>query len=117
MLRRAGAPARAATEIATEVDQTVDGLVAQHEHDSAFDRLLYTVQLGFQESDARDARLEASLQQTTADRRRHCPDRPRDRHWHPRRALHPLRRITATWQGAHGDCPFLSPALASPFGL
>ena len=61
MLRRAGAPARAATEIATEVDRTVDGLVSQHEHDSAFDRLLYTMQLGFQESDARDARLEASF--------------------------------------------------------
>ena len=61
MLRRAGAPVRSATEIATEVDQTVDTLVSQHEHDSAFDRLLYTMQLGFQESDARDARLEASL--------------------------------------------------------
>ncbi len=61
MLRRAGAPARAATEIATEVDQTVDGLVSQHEHSSAFDRLLYTVQLGFQQADARDARLEASF--------------------------------------------------------
>ena len=61
MLRRAGAPAQSATEIATEVDQTVDGLVAQHEYDSAFDRLLYTMQLGFQESDARDARLEASF--------------------------------------------------------
>ena len=59
MLRRAGAPARAATEIATEVDQTVDALVSQHEHDSAFDRLLYAMQLGFQEADARDARLEA----------------------------------------------------------
>ena len=34
-------------KIATEVDQTVDALVAQHEHDSAFDRLLYTMQLGF----------------------------------------------------------------------
>ena len=61
MLRRAGAPARAATEIATEVDQTVDGLVAQHEYDSAFERLLYTMQLGFQESDARDAQLEANF--------------------------------------------------------
>ena len=61
MLRRAGAPAQSATEIATEVDQTVDTLVSQHEHDSALDRLLYTMQLGFQESDARDARLEASL--------------------------------------------------------
>ena len=61
MLRRAGAPVQSATEIATEVDQTVDTLVSQHEHDSAFDRLLYTMQLGFQESDARDARLEASL--------------------------------------------------------
>ena len=61
MLRRAGAPAQSATEIATEVDQTVDGLVAQHEYDSAFERLLYTMQLGFQESDARDARLEASI--------------------------------------------------------
>ena len=61
MLRRAGAPARAATEIATEVDQTVDALVTQHEHDSAFDRLLYTMQLGFQQADARDARLEASF--------------------------------------------------------
>ena len=30
MLRRAGAPARAATEIATEVDQTADALVSQH---------------------------------------------------------------------------------------
>ena len=51
MLRRAGAPARAATEIATEiateVDQTVDALVSQHEYDSAFERLLYTMQLGF----------------------------------------------------------------------
>ncbi len=61
MLRRAGAPARAATEIATEVDQTVDALVSQHEHDSAFDRLLYTMQVGFQEADVRDARLEASF--------------------------------------------------------
>ena len=61
MLRRAGAPASAATEIATEVDQTVDTLASQHEHDSAFERLLYTMQLGFQESDARDARLEASI--------------------------------------------------------
>ena len=61
MLRRAGAPAHAATEIATEVDQTVDGLVSQHEHESALDRLLYTMQAGFQESDARDARLEASF--------------------------------------------------------
>ena len=61
MLRRAGAPARAATEIATEVDHTVDALVSQQEHESAFDRLLYTMQLGFQESDARDARLEASF--------------------------------------------------------
>ena len=61
MLRRAGAPARAATEIATEVDQTVDGLVSQHEHESALDRLLYAMQIGFQESDARDARLEASF--------------------------------------------------------
>ena len=63
MLRRAGAPARAATEIATEVDQTVDGLVSQHEHDSAFDRLLYTVQVGFQQVDAHfqqvDARMDA----------------------------------------------------------
>ena len=61
MLRRAGAPARAATEIATEVDQTADALVSQQEHDSAFDRLLYTMQLGFQESDARDAQLEANF--------------------------------------------------------
>ena len=65
MLRRAGAPSRAATEIANEVDQTVDGLVSQHEHDSAFDRLLYAMQLGFQQADARmdamEARLEASL--------------------------------------------------------
>ena len=65
MLRRAGAPARAATEIATEVDQTVEGLVSQHEHNSAFDRLLFTMQLGFQQADARmdamEARLEASL--------------------------------------------------------
>ena len=63
MLRRAGAPAQSATEIATEVDQTVDALVAQHEHDSAFDRLLYTMQLGFQQMDARfrevDARMDA----------------------------------------------------------
>ena len=61
MLRRAGAPARAASEIATEVDQTVDALVSQREHDSAFDRLLYAMQLGFQQADARDARLEASF--------------------------------------------------------
>ncbi len=63
MLRRAGAPAQSATEIATEVDQTVDTLVSQHEHDSAFDRLLYTMQLGFQRIDARfeqvDARMDA----------------------------------------------------------
>ena len=63
MLRRAGAPARAATEIATEVDQTVGGLVAQHEYDSAFERLLFTMQAGFQQMDARfrevDARMDA----------------------------------------------------------
>ena len=47
--------------IATEVDQTVDTLVSQHKHDSALDRLLYTMQLGFQESDARDAQLEANF--------------------------------------------------------
>ena len=63
MLRRAGAPARAATEIATEVDETVDALVSQQEHESAFDRLLYAMQLGFQRIDARfeqvDARMDA----------------------------------------------------------
>ena len=62
MLRRAGAPARAATEIATEVDQTVDALVSQHEHDSAFDRLLYAMQLGFQHADARMDAMEARLE-------------------------------------------------------
>ena len=61
MLRRAGAPARAATEIATEVDQTVDGLASQHEYDSAFDRLLYAMQAGFQRVDARFAQVDARM--------------------------------------------------------
>ena len=66
MLRRAGAPPRAATEIATEVDQTVDALVAQHEHDSAFDRLLYTVQVGFQQVDAHFQQVDARFEQVDA---------------------------------------------------
>ena len=66
MLRRAGAPARAATEIATEVDQTVDGLVAQHEYDSAFDRLLYTMQLGFEQVDAHFQQMDARFRQVEA---------------------------------------------------
>ena len=68
MLRRAGAPAGAATEIATEVDQTVDALVSQHEHDSAFDRLLYAMQLGFQHADARMDAMEARLGRQPSDR-------------------------------------------------
>ena len=64
MLRRAGAPPRAATEIATEVDQTVDALVSQQEHESAFDRLLYAMQLGFQQVDARFQEIEARLERT-----------------------------------------------------
>ena len=66
MLRRAGAPARAATEIATEVDQTVDGLVAQHEYDSAFERLLFTMQLGFQQVEAHFQQVDARFAQVDA---------------------------------------------------
>ena len=62
MLRRAGAPARAATEIATDVEQTVDALVSQHEHDSAFDRLLFTMQTGFQQVDVRFAQVDARME-------------------------------------------------------
>ena len=61
MLRRAGAPAQSATEIANEVDQTVDGLVSQHEYDSAFERLLYTMQAGFQQVEARFAQVDARM--------------------------------------------------------
>ena len=66
MLRRAGAPARAATEIATEVDQTVDGLDTRHEHDSAFDRLLDTMQAGFQQVDAHFQQVDARFRQVDA---------------------------------------------------
>ncbi len=66
MLRRAGAPARAATEIATEVDQTVGALVSQHDHDSAFDRLLYAMQLGFEQMNARLERTDARIDSVEA---------------------------------------------------